>query len=186
MMATMSVNAQEDVNVQDNVNVQEEANAPKLWNNEIAVAYGGGSNTDIVGSIGKGMFTGKQLNYWGPISFEYFRRLNKNNKVALGAVVAIAGCKWDDEMDASSKFFTVMPAVKYNWKNTRYFSMYSKIAAGLTIKTESGRDNHDNSQVAFNFQITGFGVEFGKSLRVFAEAGLGEQGIILGGLRYKF
>ena len=106
--------------------------------------------------------------------------------MALGAVVAIAGCKWDDEKDASSKFFTVMSAVKYNWKNTRYFSMYSKIAAGLTIKTEHGRDNHDNSQVAFNFQITGFGVEFGKTLRVFAEAGLGEQGIILGGLKYIF
>ena len=43
MMATVSVNAQEELK------------------NEISIADVAGSNTDIVGSIGKGMFTGKQL-----------------------------------------------------------------------------------------------------------------------------
>ena len=36
-------------------------NAQSDWKNEISIAYGGGSNTDIVSSLGKGMFTGKQL-----------------------------------------------------------------------------------------------------------------------------
>jgi len=54
VMTTMNVNAQEE------------------WKNEVSIAYGAGSNTDIIGSFYKGVFTGKQLNYWGPISLEYF------------------------------------------------------------------------------------------------------------------
>ena len=48
--------------------------AQEEWKNEISIAYGGGSNTDIVSSLAKGMFTGKQLDYWGPVSVEYFYR----------------------------------------------------------------------------------------------------------------
>ncbi len=45
MIATVNVNAQTE------------------YDNEIAIAYGGGANTDIVSSIAKGMFTGKQTSY---------------------------------------------------------------------------------------------------------------------------
>ena len=123
LMATMNVSAQDE------------------WKNEISIAYGGGANTDIVMSLAKGMFTGKQLDYWGPISAEYFYR--PDERLGIGGIFAISGCKWDDTGDAKSKYYTVMPAVKYNWLNKSAF-------------------------------------------RGFVELGLGEQGIILGGLRYKF
>ena len=167
MMATMNVNAQEE------------------YNNEISIAYGAGSNTDLVMSIAKGMFTGKQLDYWGPISVEYFGRLNSNNRLGIGAVFAVSGCKWDDTGDAKSQYYTIMPAIKYNWSVKKYVSWYSKGAIGMTIASQSaGRD--DKTDLQFNFQASLLGVEFGGAFRGFVELGFGEQGIALAGLRYKF
>lgn len=159
------------------------------YNNEIAIAYGGGSNTDFVSSIGAGMFTGKQTDYWGPVSMEYFRRLSGNNRLGLGGVVAIGGCKFDDSNDAKSTYYTIMPAIKYNWSVKKSVSWYSKGAVGLTIRSQSGKSkdkNSDDSGAVFNFQASLLGVEFGGAFRAFAELGWGEQGIILAGLRYKF
>lgn len=171
MMATISVNAQE------------------TYDNEIAVAYGGGSNTDLVSSIAKGMFTGKQLDYWGPVSVEYFRRL-ANNRLGLGAVFVVGGCKWDDSNDAKSTYYTIMPAVKYNWSVKKNVSWYSKAAIGLTLLSQSmdtkSTTKDDDASTSFNFQASFVGVEVGGALRGFAELGWGEQGIILAGLRYKF
>jgi len=166
MMAMVSVNAQDE------------------FRNEVSVAYGAGSNTDIVASIGKGMFTGKQLDYWGPISAEYFH-YNKACNFAFGAVAAIGGCKWDDHSDAKSTYFTVMPAVKFKWLNRTHFAMYSKAAVGLTVDSQKGT-NEDKTETMFNWQASLVGMEFGGAFRGFVEIGTGEQGIILGGLRYKF
>ena len=172
MMATVSVNAQ------------------KEYDNEIAVAYGGGSNTDLVSSIAKGMFTGKQLDYWGPVSVEYFHRLANNNRWGFGGVFVVGGCKWDDSKDAKTTYYTIMPAVKYNWAVTKIVSWYSKAAFGLTFLSQSidnkSSSKDDDASTSFNFQASFVGVEVGGALRAFGELGWGEQGIILGGLRYKF
>ena len=165
LMATMNVSAQDE------------------WKNEISIAYGGGANTDIVMSLAKGMFTGKQLDYWGPISAEYFYR--PDERLGIGGIFAISGCKWDDTGDAKSKYYTVMPAVKYNWLNKSGFSMYSKAAVGLTVDSQSG-GRESKTEVLFNWQASLVGMDFGGAFRGFVELGLGEQGIILGGLRYKF
>ncbi len=167
MMATMNVNAQEE------------------YKNEISIAYGTGANTDLVMSIAKGMFTGKQLDYWGPISVEYFGRLNSNNRLGLGGIFVLGGCKWDDTGDAKSKYYTIMPAVKYNWAVKKYVSWYSKGAAGLSIASQSG-GREDKTDVVFNFHASLVGVDFGGAFRGFVELGFGEQGIALAGLRYKF
>ena len=173
MMATASVNAQEEMPM-----------------NEIAVAYGGGSNTDLISSLGKGMFTGEQLSYWGPISLEYFHRLTSNNRLGLGGVLVLGGCKFDDSTDAKSTYFTIMPALKYNWAVKKIVSWYSKAAIGLTFLSQSGvtksNTKDDDASTTFNFQATFVGIEVGGALRGFAELGIGEQGIILAGLRYKF
>lgn len=174
MMATGSVKAQDEV---------------EMPMNEFAVAYGTGSNTDLIGTIAKGIFTGKQLDFWGPLSFEYFHRLNSNNRFGLGAVFVVAGCKWDDAKDAKTTFFTIMPAAKYNWVVKKHFSMYSKAALGITFRSESGKDSNskdDGGGVNFNFHLTGIGLEYGSVVRIFGEAGFGEQGVFLAGLRLKF
>lgn len=166
MMAVVSVNAQDE------------------RRNEISVAYGTGANTDLLMSIFKGIFTGKQLDYWGPISAEYFH-FNQSGKWAFGAVAAIGGCKWDDSSNAKSRFYTAMPAVKLRWLNKNHFAMYSKAAVGLTVFDESGKDK-DKTEAHINFHVSFIGLEYGSTFRVFAEAGMGEQGIVLGGLRVKF
>lgn len=166
MMATVSLQAQEE------------------RKNEVAIAYGVGSNTDIVSSIYKGIFTGKQSGYWGPLSVECFHHLG-GGKLGLGAVLVLGGCKWGDSDKAKTTFYTAMPAVKYNWKNKKMLSMYSKLAAGITIADDSGSSD-SSTDSSFNFHLTAFGIEVGSSIRGFAEAGWGEQGILLAGLRYKF
>ena len=175
MMATMTVNAQnEDLK------------------NEIGVAYGFGSNTDLIGSFYKGIFTGKQLNYWGPVSIEYFRRFGSSNRWGVGAIFAIGGCKWDKDDDSKkSTFYTIMPALKYNWVNKNNFGLYSKFAAGFTVGSDKGHASDNNGKdnkttTNFNFQITGIGVEAGGAFRGFAELGMGVQGVAIIGVRYKF
>ena len=63
--------------------------------------------------------------------------------------------------------------------------MYSKAAVGVTFMSDSGTKDSD-SKVVFNWQASLIGMEFGGAFRGFVELGMGEQGIILGGLRYKF
>ena len=89
MMATVSVIAQEE------------------YDNEIAVAYGGGSNTDLVSSLGKGMFTGKQLDYWGPVSVEY---LLTDNQQALMKAIAKDGCVASPQSDEFIKRYNLPSA----------------------------------------------------------------------------
>ena len=165
LVASINVNAQDD------------------WKNEIAVSYGAGSNTDIISSFFKGMFTGKQTDYVGPIALEYFYQTDCGLKI--GAVAAYGQCKWDDGNDSKSKFYTIMPAVKYNWLRKNHFSMYSKLAAGITIDKDDSTIK-EKSTTTFNFQASFVGMEFGGAFRGFVEAGLGEQGVFIAGLRYKF
>ncbi len=160
------------------------ANAQSELSNEISVAYGGGANSDIVSSIAKGMFTGEQLSYWGPVSLEYFH-YNEGGRAAFGAVAAASGCKWDDDSNAKSTYITLMPAFKYKWVNSDMFGLYSKAAVGATLMKDSSFDK-DESRVMFNWQLSLLGLEFGSSIRAFAEVGMGEQGIVLGGVRVRF
>ena len=153
--------------------------------NEVSVGYGGGSNTDIVSSIAGGFFTGKQIDYWGPVSVEYFR-FNQEGRLGFGGIFAVAGCKWDDSSSAKSTYFTLMPSVKYKWLNKAHFAMYSKAAVGLTVKTQSASGSDDKTKAVFNWQASAVGMEFGGAFRGFLELGMGEQGIILVGLRYRF
>ena len=81
-----------------------------------------------------------------------------------------------------------MPAAKYNWVVKKHFSMYSKAALGITCRSESGKDSNskdDGGGVNFNFHLTGIGLEYGSVVRIFGEAGFGEQGVFLAGLRLK-
>ena len=90
---------------------------------------------------------------------------------------------------------TLMPAVKLNWLRTKYFGMYSKFGIGASLMLEKqkldyeGKDEtiHDDSSIIFNWQASLLGIEVGHpNVRLFAELGCGEQGILLGGLRCKF
>ncbi|MBQ3753757.1 MAG: hypothetical protein II864_09470 [Prevotella sp.] len=85
-----------------------------------------------------------------------------------------------------------MPAVKFDWLRKKYFGMYSKLAAGATLRQEkydsnNGSNDYDDSAVHFNWHVSLIGIEAGSpAIRGFAELGIGEQGILQAGVRYKF
>jgi len=190
MMATMSVHAQND--------------DPK---NEIGISYGVGLSLlgdgigDAVstGLVG-GIFGYKYENYkeFGTLSVEYFRHLN-NPRWAVGGIIAYARSTQDVMRDNGSKYidrtrnyYTVMPAAKYYWVNKSHFGLYSKAAVGVMIvnvneKLPSSGESKSENELRFMGQLSALGLEAGaKHVRAFIEAGVGEQGIVLAGVRAKF
>ena len=88
--------------------------------------------------------------------------------------------------DLTQSYFTLMPAVKFDWFQSKTFGVYSKLGAGATIRSEKGGDENE-SALHFNWQASLLGLELGShQIRGFVEVGVGEQGIGLVGLRYKF
>ena len=190
LMATMTVQAQnEDLK------------------NEIGVSYGLGVST-IGDGLGNGIGTGlgnifgNMLGYrydnesrFGSLSVEYFRHLNSTPKLAFGGIFSYSrygedALKDDTKIgDRSRNYFTLMPAMKYAWINKHHFALYSKLAVGATLMsfkvTENGKSESE-SKLYFMGQVSAIGVEFGSKLRGFVEVGAGEQGIVLGGIKYKF
>ena len=87
------------------------------------------------------------------------------------------------------------PAVKFNWLRRNNWGLYSKVGVGYTraeFKT-TGEDSNgtytkdSSGDNFFNFQASLVGVEAGnRSVRGFAELGFGEQGVIHGGIRFRF
>lgn len=158
--------------------------AQNEWKNEIAISYGPGAFTDVSSSYLKGIFSGgKQTNYIGAFGIEYFHRLK--SALGVGVVGTFSTCKWREEDKARTKYFSIMPAVKYNWLNRKHFSMYSKLALGVLFGVDSGGET-DKTKVALSWQASAAGAEFGSAFRGFLELGFGEQGILVAGLRYKF
>lgn len=159
--------------------------------NEIGVYYGLGSCSGIVSIIGHafGSSLGEQSSFWGPVGVEYYYHVTP--VVALGAMASIAGCEWGDSGYFKTKFYTVMPAVKFNWLRRNHFGMYSGVALGFMHVTDkySGPDKNryeDDSVTTFMAHGTAIGIEFGGALRGFGEVGFGERGLLCLGLRYKF
>ncbi len=158
-------------------------NAQDEWKHEIGISYGVGAFTDVNSSYLSGIFSGKQTSYIGPFGVEYFYR--PKSRLGVGVLGTFSTCKWNDNDKERTKYFGIMPAVKYNWLNRTHFSMYSKLALGVIIGTDTGADK-DKTKATFGWQASAAGIEFGKSFRGFLELGFGEQGILLAGLRYKF
>ncbi|MBR6015798.1 MAG: outer membrane beta-barrel protein [Prevotella sp.] len=169
------------------------------FKHEIGVFYGFGSASDILSTY-TSMFAaaaGDQSSWWGPVGVEYYYHISP--VVGLGAVAEYASCKAMDEKnrtnDLNETFITVMPSVKFNWLRKKYFGMYSSLSAGAMFLSLSCDNNvkatdpdaKDETLVAFMFQATALGMEFGGSaFRGFVEAGIGEKGLLCAGLRYKF
>ena len=146
--------------------------------------------------------------YVPALSAEYFHHISK--VVSVGGIAAFNGysrdmyCNWQSSDGSTRKekvgkgekyFATLMPAVKFDWLRKKNFGLYSKAAVGVTYMFEKEvQDNHgeskkvnDDSKLMFNFHATLLGVEAGsQKLRGFIELGVGEQGMMQAGVRYKF
>ena len=172
--------------------------------NEISLDYGAinSSNVlDVFADVVSAIFGARYTNekFIGPFSAEYFRHVSP--LVAVGGIGVYNYHKQDviqNDMitgKRTSNYFSIIPAVKFNWLRKQNWGLYSKLGAGYTHGryTTTGKDSSgaytesvsDND--FFNFQVSLIGAEAGnRNVRGFAELGFGEQGLIHGGVRFKF
>lgn len=191
LMAVMSVNAQ---------------NGYDDTKHEVAIGFGALSNSqwiDVFEEIGTMMVgvTYKDEEFSGPFSAEYFYHVK--NWLGVGGILAYGESKQDMYLsknkigELSHGYLTVMPAAKFDWLRKKNFGLYSKVAFGATMRSESidcenkenvnAKDNDGDSEIHVNWQLSALGVEVGAPrLRGFLEIGAGEQGIVLLGVRAKF
>ena len=181
-----------------NVNAQEGYEDTK---HEVAIAFGVASNTQLFDAFEEA-FSGYSYDndrYMEPISAEYIYHVNK--MLGLGAIFTFGNHKQDVYNLWSSKkrvgkstnsYYTLMPAAKFNFLRKKNFGLYSKAGLGVTYQTrniefDDGSDDDNEKVVHLNWQLTLIGIEAGSPyLRAFAELGIGEQGVVCAGLRYKF
>ncbi|MBP3774402.1 MAG: hypothetical protein ILA34_03520 [Bacteroidaceae bacterium] len=167
---------------------------------EVGISIGMASNSTILSTLEDlttvpatlGSVKYDNEKYVGPLAVEYFYHIT--SKIGIGGIASYVNTKKDaivvgtKQGDAKVNYLTVMPAVKLGWFEREHIGMYSKLAAGVTFRSEK-QDwaNISENSVKFNFQASFVGLEAGsKTLRGFAELGVGEQGIVLAGVRYKF
>lgn len=189
MMATMSVNAQNGYDTK----------------HEIGVNYGFMSNTQWLDATMMALHIVEGLDpvkgsVIGPVSAEYFYHVN--DWLGVGGIFTYAYTKatYDQTVDhtaevytSKSAYYTVLPAVKFNWLRRDHFGMYSKIGAGVmvgnlkAVPADPTEKPESETEWGFNWQVSVLGIEFGGAqLRGFIEGGIGAQGVALAGIRYKF
>lgn len=170
---------------------------------EIGISTGILSNSDWISvfeDVVTAIVTGGNVSFddekiVGPISAEYFYHVSP--LIGVGAIGSFTTQKRDINVDntksgeAKYNYFTVLPAVKIDWFRSKNFGAYSKLGLGATLRTEkydynSSEDKSDTS-VMFNWQASLIGIEAGvPNFRAFLEAGFGEQGVLVAGLRCRF
>ena len=172
---------------------------------EVSVSYGWVSNSNILDVFedaitGMSGATYDNESFTGPIAIEYFYRTSP--VVAVGAIMSYGNLTQDLFYDKEHKvrdgvtknnYFSVMPGVKFDWLRSKNFGMYSKLAAGVTLRNEkidfvNGKeDNYNETAWHFNWQASLIGAEVGgENIRAFAEFGVGEQGMLVVGVRTRF
>lgn len=90
------------------------------------------------------------------------------------------------DVKIKTTYFTPMIHGKYNWLNKQYFQIYSAAAVGGSFIGAKDKDNKKDNRFTGSFQISPIGLRAGSTIAVFAEAGFGFQGIISGGISFRF
>lgn len=177
-------------------------------NNELALGYGAPINTskyfDLLSVLYYSEYNKRSIA--GPISIEYFHYVTPT--IGIGAVAAynLSGITYYYGDDTNSEkvisatsnisWITLLPAIKFRWLRKEHVGIYSKLSFGATygvevitkkLPTEVVKIKKHCYALFPNFHASLVGVEAGsRNVRAFAELGFGEQGIINGGVRYRF
>lgn len=87
-------------------------------------------------------------------------------------------------------FYSILPQVKFVWYRSGIVGLYSRLAAGVLIadrQYQVGPAVDDGDTAAtFTFQVSPIGVELGRTIAGFAEAGFGATGVLTLGVRARF
>ena len=171
------------------------AGAQNSCTHEFAFSYGLGSTSGFVAvtaSVFAAIFAATVVyTFIGPVAGEYFYHVS--DLVGVGAVASFAAFRDKGKPgEAPMTCVALLPGVKLDWLRREHFGMYSKLCAGAAYLTNQGTDPQTEEDAGargslfFNFQASLLGAEFGGSVRGFAEAGVGEQGFVIAGVRFRF
>ena len=183
------------------------ASAQNVYENtkhEVAVGYGMLSNSqwlDLFAEVAvmDAGTTFSNENFVGSYSVEYLYRAEK--WLGLGCIFSFGQSTMDyssqvsgpKEGSITNRYFSLMPAMKLDWLRTNHFGMYTKLAVGYTYRTiavdyeDATKEDVNDNMGHLNWQASLLGIEAGgQKFRGFIEAGIGEQGVAIVGLRYKF
>ncbi|MDO5321385.1 MAG: hypothetical protein Q4F39_03265 [Bacteroidia bacterium] len=153
---------------------------------------------------------GINLKSTGSINLEYNRRFTK--VFSLGLAVAYEsgsahvdgtgsafGTTQSGTADISMKALSTMLNLRFFWFNKPHVSMYSKVAGGasfiLDMDTKSSasevKQKFDDALASVSvmpaIQVSPVCIDFGgEAVRGYVELGIGTQGCVLGGVRYRF
>lgn len=98
----------------------------------------------------------------------------------------------DETGDGIKNYYSIMPQAKFSWFRSGIVTLYSRVNAGVLVATfdrsyvaEEKPDTSD-SAVSFAFHVAPIGIELGRDIAGYAEAGFGSLGTIQVGIRYRF
>ncbi|MBO7486962.1 MAG: hypothetical protein J6T58_00280 [Bacteroidales bacterium] len=161
--------------------------AQNRYRNEIAVTYAPLSDSDLQGFllkyIGQAISKDAKVQMPGTFGIEYFRSLGDLVSVGAMGSVYLFFSQEKGKKDFNYANYSLMAGVKLHWYQREWFAAYSKFGVGASYL---GYKKEDESPVHFAFQASLLGVEVGKRLCGFVEAGVGDQGVALVGVRYRF
>lgn len=133
--------------------------------------------------------------YSGVYSLDYAYRFNRTISFGVSFNYACVTTKYHNLSDDSRAgginrhYMSVMPMLRAYWLNSKYVCLYSALGLGVTVERtveQIGNRSYLNVDTLFAGQFTPLGITVGKRLYGFAEFGVGTQGVVIGGIGYKF
>ncbi len=133
--------------------------------------------------------------YTGVYSLDYAYRFNRTISFGVSFSYACVTTRYHNLYDDSraggfdQHYMSVMPMLRTYWLNSKYVCLYSALALGVTVERsveKIGSRSYVSVDTLFAGQFTPLGITVGKRLYGFAELGVGTQGVIIGGIGYKF
>jgi len=133
--------------------------------------------------------------YTGVYSLNYSYRFNRT--VSFGVAFSYAGVtrRYRSLSDDSSAggdnrhFISLLPLLRLYWLNSKFVCLYSSVGLGVTVERDIekfGNRRFVHNETMFAGQFSPLGLTVGKRLYGFAELGVGTQGVIIGGIGYRF
>lgn len=164
---------------------------------DISLSYGFLTMNDIT-DVMKGLFEYSLADVpmegsmrTGSMNLGYTYRLTPS--LTVGGLFGYSGNAGNIEGTASrvfTSYYSLMPQVRLEWYRKKAWTLYSRLALGVVIAnvTQQTGTAIDNSltAAAFTFQVSPIGVELGRTVAAFAEAGFGATGVLTIGVRARF
>ncbi|MEG2319375.1 MAG: hypothetical protein RSC07_02795 [Mucinivorans sp.] len=85
-------------------------------------------------------------------------------------------------------WLSLTPNVKFNWFRHKNLTLYSRVGIGFSLVNRiHDYDNHNpTASVAFAWQLSPIGIEYGNTVCIYAEGGFGQLGTAVVGVKFRF